>query len=210
MALDALVTAVVETSLNALIRQDVESLGRLARLKGKILRVTLTDINKNLVFVFSQQIDVLAKFEGEPDCSLALAVSTLPKLKDKANLATLIKQDLLLLEGDIDVAQKFSDLLSGVNIDVAEWLSGYTGDVLAYSLVQGAEQKWRCVKKTHQKQQQYASQLLIEEWRIAPGALELVYFADRVEDVQCQISLLDARLHALEKKHDATNTGKKA
>lgn len=204
MALDALVTAVVETSLNVLLRQDLESQRRLRRLKGKTLRVRLTDINKELIFVFSHQIDVLAKFEGEADCALALAVSTAPKLKDKTKLTALIKQDLLLLDGDIDVAQKFSDLLSGLNVDIAQWLSGYTGDALAHTFVRGAERRAQWVKDVYQKQQEYVAQLLVEEWRIAPGALELAYFSDKVEDAQYQMSLLDKRLNALEKKQDAT------
>lgn len=204
MALDALVTAVVETTLNALIDQDLESQRRLARLKGKILRVTLTDIKKEFVFVFSQQIDVLAKFEGKANCDLALAVSTAPKLKDKANLTSLIKQDLLLLEGDLDVAQNFSSLLNGLNLDIAEFLSAYIGDVLAHTLVYGAQKNWACTKRCHEKQQRYLAQLVVEEWRIVTGALEVAYFSGEVEDAQRQASLLDARLCALEKKQNAT------
>lgn len=200
MPLDPFVTAVVETSLNTLLKQDTESQRRLARLKGKVLRVRLTDINKQLVFVFSQQIDVLADFEGEADCDLALAISVAPQLKDKANLTQLIKQDKLHLEGDIDVAQQFSSLLNGLNPDIAEWLSHYTGDVVAHTLVRGAQQGLAFLKQMTERNQRYVGELVVEEWRLAPGALEVAYFADQVDDVQSQASRLSARLDALEKK----------
>lgn len=200
MPLDPFVTAVVETSLNTLLKQDAESQRRLARLKGKVLRVRLTDINKQLVFVFSQQIDVLADFEGEADCDLALAISVAPQLKDKANLTQLIKQDKLHLEGDIDVAQQFSSLLNGLNPDIAEWLSHYTGDVVAHTLVRGAQQGLAFLKQMTERNQRYVGELVVEEWRLAPGALEVAYFADQVDDVQSQASRLSARLDALEKK----------
>ncbi|WP_154124628.1 ubiquinone biosynthesis accessory factor UbiJ [Grimontia hollisae] len=200
MPLDPFVTAVVETSLNTLLKQDAESQKRLARLKGNVLRVRLTDINKQLVFVFSQQIDVLADFEGEADCDLALAISVAPLLKDKANLTRLIKQDKLHLEGDIDVAQQFSSLLNGLNPDIAEWLSHYTGDVVAHTLVRGAQQGLAFLKQMTERNQRYVGELVVEEWRLAPGALEVAYFADQVDDVQSQASRLSARLDAIEKK----------
>lgn len=200
MPLDPFVTAVVETSLNTLLKQDAESQKRLARLKGNVLRVRLTDINKQLVFVFSQQIDVLADFEGEADCDLALAISVAPLLKDKANLTRLIKQDKLHLEGDIDVAQQFSSLLNGLNPDIAEWLSHYTGDVVAHTLVRGAQQGLAFLKQMTGRNQRYVGELVVEEWRLAPGALEVAYFADQVDDVQSQASRLSARLDAIEKK----------
>ncbi|WP_325891210.1 ubiquinone biosynthesis accessory factor UbiJ [Grimontia sp. NTOU-MAR1] len=200
MPFDPLVTAVVETSLNTLLKQDVESQRRLARLKGKVLRVRLTDINKQLVFVFSQQIDVLADFEGEADCDLALAISVVPHLKDKANLTKLIKEDKLHLDGDIDVAQHFSSLLNGLNPDIAEWLSHYTGDVVAHTLVRGAQQGLAFLKQMTERNQRYVGELVVEEWRLAPGALEVAYFADQVDDVQSQASRLSARLEGFEKK----------
>ncbi len=199
MPLDPLVTAVVETSLNTLLKQDSESQRRLARLKGKVLRVRLTDINKQLVFVFSQQIDVLAAFEGDADCELALAISVAPQLKDKANLTSLIKQDKLHLEGDIDVAQQFSNLLNGLNPDIAEWLSHYTGDVVAHTLVRGAQQGLAFLKQMTERNQRYVGELVVEEWRLAPGALEVAYFADQVDEVQSQASRLQARIDAFEK-----------
>ncbi|EOD77681.1 Protein YigP [Grimontia indica] len=200
MPLDPLVTAVVETSLNTLLKQDVESQRRLARLKGKVLRVRLTGINKQLVFVFSQQIDVLADFEGDADCDLALAISVAPQLKDKANLTKLIKEDKLHLDGDIDVAQQFSNLLNGLNPDIAEWLSHYTGDVVAHTLVRGAQQGLAFLKQMTERNQRYVGELVVEEWRLAPGALEVAYFADQVDDVQSQASRLSARFEAFEKK----------
>lgn len=200
MPLDPLVTAVVETSLNTLLKQDVESQRRIARLKGKVLRVRLTDINKQLVFVFSQQIDVLADFEGDADCDLALAISVAPQLKDKANLTKLIKEDKLHLDGDIDVAQQFSNLLNGLNPDIAEWLSHYTGDVVAHTLVRGAQQGLAFLKQMTERNQRYVGELVVEEWRLAPGALEVAYFADQVDDVQSQASRLSARLEAFEKQ----------
>ncbi|MGB7996944.1 MAG: SCP2 sterol-binding domain-containing protein, partial [Photobacterium halotolerans] len=78
MPVDALVTGVVETALNALLKDEEASQRRLARLRGKVISVQINDFGKQLFFVFSQQIDVLAAYEGEADCRLALSLAALP------------------------------------------------------------------------------------------------------------------------------------
>ena len=138
MPFDPLVTAVVETSLNKLIQDNPELVRRLSRLKGQVIQVHLKELDKALTFVFSQQIDVLADYEADPDCYLALNLSVLPELRDQANITDLIKQDKLELRGDIQLAQTFAQLMKDCKPDIEEWLSRLTGDVVAHSVVQSA------------------------------------------------------------------------
>ncbi|NCO47006.1 MAG: hypothetical protein GW890_11750, partial [Vibrio sp.] len=135
MPFEPLVTAAIETTLNTLIQDDPELVRRLSRLKGQVIQVHLKEFNKTLTFIFSQQIDVLAAYEGESNCYLSLNVSILPELREQANITQLIKQDKLVLEGDIQLAQKFAQLITDCKPDVEEWLSRLTGDVLAHALV---------------------------------------------------------------------------
>ena len=139
MPFDPLVTAVIETSLNTLVNDDPDLVRRLSRLKGQIIQVNLKELNKTLTFVFSQQIDVLADYEGQPDCYLSLNLSVLPELREQSNITKLIKQDKLILEGDIQLAQKFAQLMTDCKPDIEEWLSRVTGDVVAHTLVQGVK-----------------------------------------------------------------------
>ena len=64
MPFEPLVTAMVETTLNTLIQDDPALVKRMTRLKGQVIQVHVKEINKTLTFIFSQQIDVLAHFEG--------------------------------------------------------------------------------------------------------------------------------------------------
>ena len=198
MSLDTLVTAALETSLNALVRQDSLNQQNLLRLKGRILRVRFTDINKQLVFFFSQQIDILAQFEGEVNCDLTLPLSVAPKLKDKSNLTSLIKQDLLQVEGDLDLAHQFSILLNGLNPDIEQCLSCYTGDILAHTLVRGVHKVQKSIKNALKNQETYVSSFVTEEWGIFPGMLEMASFSDGIEDVKSHASSLEVRLNVLE------------
>lgn len=197
MPFDPLVTAVVETSLNTLIKDDPELGRRLARLKGQVIQVHLKEINKTLTFVFSQQIDVLANYEGEPDCYLSLNLAVLPELRDQSNITKLIKQDKLVLEGDIQLAQKFSQLMTDCKPDIEEWLSRAMGDVVAHTLVKSAENLGQFVKAQASKHQNHLAQVLTEEWKIAPAPLEVAYFCDQVDDLKSHAARVEAKLNQL-------------
>ena len=200
MPFEPLVTAVIETSLTTLINDDPELGRRLARLKGQVIQVHLKELNKTLTFIFSQQIDVLANYEGEPDCYLSLNLSVLPELREQANITKLIKQDKLILEGDIQLAQKFAQLMTDCKPDLEEWLSRATGDVVAHTLVQGVKNVGGFVAKQATKHQNHVAQVLTEEWKIAPAPLEVVHFCDQVDDVKSSAARLEAKLNALLEK----------
>lgn len=197
MPFEPLVTAVIETSLNTLINDDPELGRRLSRLKGQVIQVHLKELNKTLTFIFSQQIDVLANYEGEPDCYLSLNLSVLPELRDQSNITKLIKQDKLTLEGDIQLAQKFSQLMTDCKPDIEEWLSKVTGDVVAHTVVQGVTGVGQLIKSQASKHQNHIAQVLTEEWRVAPAPLEVAHFCDQVDDVISQAARVEAKLNQL-------------
>ncbi|OXX69478.1 hypothetical protein B9J87_13845 [Vibrio sp. V19_P1S1T109] len=199
MPFEPLVTAAIETTLNTLIQDDPELVRRLSRLKGQVIQVHLKEFNKTLTFIFSQQIDVLAAYEGESNCYLSLNVSILPELREQANITQLIKQDKLVLEGDIQLAQKFAQLITDSKPDVEEWLSRLTGDVLAHALVQGVKDIGQALQSQRSKHQNHLSQVLTEEWRLLPSSLEVAYFCDQVDDLNSQAARIEAKIqHLLE------------
>ncbi|WP_391088667.1 SCP2 sterol-binding domain-containing protein [Vibrio sp. NH-UV-68] len=197
MPFEPLVTAVIETTLNTLINDDPELGRRLARLKGQVIQVHLKEVNKTLTFIFSQQIDVLAHYEGQPDCYLSLNLSVLLELRDQSNITKLIKQDKLVLEGDIQLAQKFSQLMTDCKPDIEEWLSRVTGDVVAHTVVQGVTNLGHLVKAQASKHQHHLAQVFTEEWRIAPPPLEVAHFCDQVDEVKSQAARIEAKLNQL-------------
>ncbi|MFA0441067.1 hypothetical protein BCU70_15900 [Vibrio sp. 10N.286.49.C2] len=197
MPFDPLVTAVVETTLNTLIQDDDELVKRVSRLKGQAIQIHLREFNKSLTFIFSHQIDVLANYEGVADCSLSLNLSVLPELKEQANITQLIKQDKLELEGDIQLAQKFAQLMTDSKPDLEEWLSRVTGDVVAHSLVQSAKGALSLVSSQVSKHQDHFGQVLTEEWKIAPAPLEIAAFCDQVDDVRSAVDKFSIRIERL-------------
>ncbi|GLT18935.1 SCP2 domain-containing protein [Vibrio zhanjiangensis] len=197
MPFESLVTATIESTLNLLVNDDPELVRRLARLKGRTIQVHLRELNKTLTFMFSQSIDVLAGYEGEPDCFLSLNLAILPQLGEQSNITKLIKEDKLTLEGDIQLAQKFSQLMADCKPDIEEWLSRVMGDILAHQLVQSAVGLGRLAKAQTQKHNDHLAQVITEEWKLAPAPLEIVHFCDQVDDVASRAARVEVKLNKL-------------
>ncbi|MGL4381970.1 MAG: ubiquinone biosynthesis accessory factor UbiJ [Vibrio sp.] len=197
MPLAPLLTALLETTLNRLISEDPGLIRQRQRLKGKAISLHLREWQQTVTFVFSQQIDVMTGFEGQADCYLALDLSILRQLREQENITQLIKQDKLQLEGDLQLAQKFAALISDCRPDIEEWLSRMIGDVLAHSLVHGVKNLADSLQQQMSQSQHHLAQVLTEEWRVAPPALEIAHFCDQVDELTSHTARLEARISQL-------------
>jgi ubiquinone biosynthesis protein UbiJ len=200
MPITPLITASIEAALNCLIQDDPALVRQLSRLTGKVIQFDVKELPFTLAFIFSQHIDVLADFEGEPDCYLSLSLSTFPQLKEQANITQLIKQDKLVLNGDLQLAQQFAQLMNDSKPDLEEWLSRLTGDVAAHALHRGVKSLGLTLQGSVKKCQRHLTQVVTEEWRVAPGSLEVVHFCDQVDDIASHLSRVEARFQRLMEK----------
>lgn len=216
MPIDPFITGIIETGLNTLLKESFESKAVLHHLNNKVIHVHLNELNKDCYFLFSKQnipnhqksthaeaksfVDVLSNFEGEVDCYLALNLSALSQLREQENITQLIKQDQLVLEGDIRLAQHFSAFLSQLKPDIEELLSKYIGDVAAYTLVRGVTNGSHWIKSKVKQQLQYSAEVATEEWRFIPTALEIAYFCEEVTDIEKHAEQLDKRFKQLMEK----------
>lgn len=67
-------------------------------------------------------------------------------------------------------------------------------------MVQGAKNVGALLSAQVSKHQNHLAQVLTEEWRVAPGPLEIAYFCDQVDDVKSQAARLESRLNQLLEK----------
>lgn len=201
MTLTPVITAGIETALNHMLYRDRSLKSARQRLVGKVLMLRLSELSWPLVLVFSEhQLDVLSDWQDSSDCTVITQLKSLPKLRDRQQLTTLIRSGELQVEGDLQVVQHFSALMDLAELDPAEYLAPWIGDIAAQGMSQGAQRAWRFFKAETQRRQDYLGQALTEEWRVAPGALEFAWFSEEVSAMERSLEALDARLAQLEAK----------
>lgn len=200
MPMMPLLTAVLEKGLNLVLWRDRGLKNARQRLKGKILSLTLRELNHPLVIYFGeQQIDVLSQQTDDIDCSVSLSLSVLPELRQRENLPALIKQGRLEVSGDLQVIQQFSALIDLAEFDPAEYLAPWIGDIAAQTLSQAGERVVSNFKLRIQRKPAQLSELITEEWRSAPSQLEVAWFVDQNEFLAQRVIALEHRLANQEK-----------
>jgi len=201
MPFKPLVTAGIENVLNTFLYRSPALKTARQRLNGKVLRVVLKEFSTPLVLVFSErQLDVVGEWEGDADCSVITHMSVLPKLRDRQQLTALIRSGELEVEGDIQVVQNFVALADLAEFDPAELLAPYTGDIVAEGIGKFLRGRSTFLRKGVQRQQRYVAEVLTEEWRMAPGPLEMAWFAEETAAVERAVDALTQRLEKLEGK----------
>ncbi|MDU4275081.1 MAG: SCP2 sterol-binding domain-containing protein, partial [Enterobacter asburiae] len=134
------------------------------------------------------------------DCSVITHMSVLPKLRDRQQLTALIRSGELEVEGDIQVVQNFVALTDLAEFDPAELLAPFIGDIAAEGIGKVLHGGASFARKSLLRQQRYAAEVLTEEWRMAPGPLEVAWFAEETAAVERAVDALTKRLEKLEGK----------
>lgn len=201
MPFQPLVTAGIESVLNTFLWRDRALKPARQRLLGKVLRVDFNEFSSPLVLVFSErQIDVLGAWEGEADCTVITRVGVLPQLRNRQQLTSLIRSGDLEVQGDLQVVQNFVALADLAEFDPAELLAPYTGDVAAEGVSKVLRGGAKFLTRGFQRQQRYVAEAITEEWRMAPGSLEVAWFAEESAAVARAVDALEKRLEKLEAK----------
>ncbi|MFQ7390026.1 MAG: ubiquinone biosynthesis protein UbiJ [Escherichia sp.] len=200
MPFKPLVTAGIESLLNTFLYRSPALKTARSRLLGKVLRVEVKGFSTSLILVFSErQVDVLGEWAGDADCTVIAYASVLPKLRDRQQLAALIRSGELEVQGDIQVVQNFVALADLAEFDPAELLAPYTGDIAAEGISKalrgGAKFRITALSASN-----VVAEAITEEWRMAPGPLEVAWFAEETAAVERAVDALTKRLEKLEAK----------
>ena len=191
-------------------------------LESKIIRLHITGLELNLYFLpTSNGIQVLGNYPGVDeggivDATIHGSPMALIRLTTAENSGeTLLKTDVEI-DGDMRVAEKFSQILREVDIDWEEHLSKWVGDIIAHQAGQVARNTTGWVKDSVDSMRLNTGEYLSEEAKFTPADAEIHHYLDQVDDIrmgvdrlQARIALLQQRLSNEKSKADSTNTLKK-
>ena len=201
MPFQPLVTAGIERALNTFLWRSSALKPARQRLYGKVLRIELKELSSPLVLAFSeQQTDVLGAWEDDADCTVITRLGVLPQLRNRQQLTALIRSGDLEVQGDLQIVQNLVALVDLSELDPAELLAPYTGDIIAEGVSKTLRGGASILLRGFQRQQRYVAEALTEEWRMAPGPLEVAWFAEESAAAERDADALIRRLDKLEGK----------
>ena len=192
-------TEALETSINLVLKQDHATLEKFASLQGKIIAFELADLNLTLyLFPHTEGVQVQYLYQGQVDTILQGSALAFINMSLGDSTESFFSGDIRI-KGDIELGQHFKRILDQLDLDWEEWLSGFTGDLVAHKagdLVRNFNSWGKdALKILEQDTQEYIQ----DEGQLTPHSVELEEFTKDISQLRDDTARLEARLSRIQK-----------
>ncbi len=201
MSISDLAYASLEEALNQYIALDPEAKRRLTELHGRVIGIEVLGTGLRLYLIPGPaRLQVLSRYEGEPECLLRgtpLALASLKAGVAGEHGAEQIFTGQVEFRGDTELGHRFGAILGSLDIDWEEHLSRLTGDALAHEIGNGvrAMTGWgRHVRDVLSDDLRYYLQ---EQGRLLPERTDIQAFIKGVDICRDDVERLQARIERL-------------
>lgn len=179
---------------------------KLAAFDGKVIKLDITGINKELfMFPGKDGIQVRTKYDGAADTVLRGSPISLFKMGLASNVANLLLNGEVEISGDTRLGHQFKNVFSQMDIDWSEPLASLLGDSMAYQLQQTGKKVNVWGKQTVNSVSESISEYLQEESRDLVTETELQIFNDAVDTLREDVDRLQAKIKSSTLKNELKN-----
>lgn len=197
MILPSPVVAILELTLNRALQMDEHTLERVIELQGKIIGIELLGIDTR--FYLAPALDgvqVLAEIDGEADTFIRGTPVSLLRTAVSDDRSTLFKGQVVI-DGDMQLGQKFQRILEELEIDWEEPLSKLIGDIAAHQVGDMVRQFSGWAKSALNSLSMTTAEYFQEETRDVVNPVEIERFANQVDGIRADVDRLEQRVQKL-------------
>jgi len=196
-------TAALETAFNAWLKLDGEALPRLQALQGRIIAFHITNPSLQLYFVpTADGVQVMSQYDREPDVTLTGSALAFMRLSGAEDSAKAMLENRVQVDGNMGVAEEFSQIISDLDVDWEELLSHAVGDIVAHQAGQLAREGKGWLDDSAQAMRMNTSEYLQEESRLLPAEAEVDGYMNKVDTLRSDIDRVEARIQRLQAQLD--------
>lgn len=193
-------TETLESSINLVLKQDPDTLKKFSALQGKVIAFEFTDLDFTLyLFPHAEGVQVQYIYEGQADTTLQGSPLAFINMSLGDSTESFFSGEVRI-KGDIELGQRFKRILDQLDLDWEEWLSGYTGDLVAFktgnlirSLNSWGKDALNILKLD-------AREYIQDEGQLSPHLTEINHFAEEISQLRDHTARLEARILRLQKQ----------
>lgn len=201
MKLPAPLTVAMQAAFNRYLALDPQAVRHLKPLEGQVVCLRMEGIGIDIFHIFNEdEVEVVEEFSAEPDATIVGGPFSL--IAQAIGRRSIFDGDVKI-EGDVDTAQKFSRLLTEIDIDWEEHLSRLTGDGVAHQLGRFARGVSSWMGARNDAMSDNTADYLRDETNHVPHSWELDEFIEKVDGLRDRVEVLEARLKARNKNSHA-------
>ena len=191
-------TEALETSINQILKQDPITLEKFAALQGKVIVFELTDLDLMLyLFPHTEGIQVKYLYEGKADTILQGSTPAFVNMSLGDATESFFSGEVRI-KGDIELGQHFKRILDQLDLDWEEWLSSFTGDLVAFktgSIIRSFNAWGKDVVNILELD---AREYIQDEGQLSPHSIELEDLGKNISQLRDDTARLEARLSRIQ------------
>lgn len=193
----------LEKTFNRYLALDDDSKKLLAPLAGRVLGLHIPRPKISIFFSFTEN-DVKLSSDAPEIVNTEIYATVFQLMRIKLNKNSALVNTQFHIQGDVDTAQLFNQLLQKHHIDWEEHLSKIIGDVTAHKMMQLLKKPTAFLKNNKKKLAEDIKEYCQEETMILPSSNEVDIFRRDVDELRLQIDRLDAKITLLQRTTGAT------
>ncbi len=193
----------LEQIANGYLSLDPEISQPLSELEGQVLLFDITSPDIR-VYCLPQTGQLQSSWELEPDCTVRGSAQGLLKMIRSDSPTEALSNGDIEIKGDSRLAQRFSDILSSIEVDWEDIFSRFVGDFAAHKMGRAVSEATLWAKDSLKATQLNTVEYLQEEIRVLPTSVEIDYFMQDVDTLRSDIDRAEARLKRLERQDNAS------
>lgn len=187
-------TEALETSINLALKQDPATLKKFSALQGKVIAFELTELDFTLyLFPHSEGVQIQYLYPGQADTTLTGSPLAFINMSLGDSTESFFSGEIRI-KGEIELGQHFKRILDQLDLDWEEWLSSYTGDLIAFktgSLIRSLNSWGKDALKILELD---AREYLQDEGKLTPHSAEINDFAEKINQLRDDTARIEARL----------------
>lgn len=192
MKLPAPLAIAITAGFNRYLALDEELAPRLQRLYGKLIKIELNGTGLEFYLLFHRdRVEILEEFDDVADTIIRGAPFSMVAL---ASGQSDLSASGISIEGDVELAEKFSRVMRQVDIDWEEHFSRLTGDAIAHQMGNIARGITGFFDRTRTRTQSNVADYLRDETNHLPHDWEIDDFCNEVDDLRDRVAALSAKI----------------
>lgn len=197
-----MITQILEAMGNHLLEFDPNALAKLSKLQGKVFKLELSVINRDVYFAPTDEgIQIKQQWSGDVDIILRGSPLAFTQfgLKQKGVDNQIFLDKRVSIEGDAELAQDLQKIIRELDIDFEELLSRYVGDIAAHEIGRGARAFREWATGAANSVQLDIQEYMVEESRILAPQWRVTKFNEQADTLRADVDRLDLRVQRIKK-----------
>ena len=201
MSAPPLLCAALEIALNRYLALEPAVAAEFGRLQGRTIALHAQGPGWEFCLCPGRSgVTVLDRVDGKPDVRISARPAALLRRAFGADAGGASRDSGVTVEGDAELLQRFSTLMSRVGFDPAEWLAPWLGDGAAHRVSQGLRGLLGWGRASASTLALDAAEYLREETRDLAHREDVAKWSEGVDAARKRSEQLAARLDRLERR----------